>query len=287
MVWVIAAICVTLFVLWGYVTSSIILKMPRSSLDFNPKSFGYNFESFQVKTEDGIPIDCWWVPSKNKTKSTIVILHGWGANRSDVLPGTIFLAEKYHLAYLDFRNHGRSGGNVTSLTCLEIKDFVSVVKYLDKGKKNFVNQMGVLGFSMGGSVAISGSVQLPEIKAVVSESPFASYNATVIRFAKLFYGVPKFLIPVTIWFARLRLGFDPEACAPIHHIGQLSRPVLILQGGSDARMPVTEGQSLYDAAKEPKQLWIVPTADHGGVQAAAPEEYKKRILDFFEKWMKS
>ncbi|MBI3012598.1 MAG: alpha/beta fold hydrolase [Elusimicrobia bacterium] len=288
MILVFPILFILLIIFWGFVTSNLILKIPRAPLDFNPKSFGFEFESFKTLTEDGIEIDGWFIPSKNKSQKTILVLHGWGANRSDAVSSTIFLAQNHNLVYFDFRNHGRSGGNKTSLTCLEIKDFESVVRYLKSQKPDQVKSLGIFGFSMGGAVAISGAAKIPEIQAVIAESPFASYKKSVYRFAKLFYGIPAIIVPITLYFARWRLGFDPEDCSPIYHVHKLSpRPLLIIQGGNDPRMPVSEGQSLYDKAGEPKEIWVVPGADHGGIHENDPKEYQRKILEFYKKWLKN
>ncbi|MBI2119466.1 MAG: alpha/beta hydrolase [Elusimicrobia bacterium] len=272
---------------WGYLSSSIMLKVPRVVNEFNPKSFGCNYESFTTFTEDQIKIEGWFVQAKEKSSTLLFVLHGWGANRSDVLATTIFLAKKYNLVYFDFRNHGSSGGDKTSLTCLEIKDFKAVVNFIEKEKKEFVQKSGVFGFSMGGSVAISAGAELPQMQAIVAESPFASYEETVYRFAKLFYRAPRFVVPLTLYFIQARLGFNPEKCSPIHFVSKISpRALLIIQGGNDLRMPVKEGQALYDRAREPKELWIVPETDHGAIFEKNPKEYQKKILDFFDKAFK-
>lgn len=286
MVWFFLLIVLAAIFFWGFVTSNLILKIPRLPLDANPKTFGHEYESFKIVTEDGVEIEGWFVPAKLKSEKTIVVLHGWGANRSDVLPSTIFLSSDYNMVYFDFRNHGRSGGNSTSLTCLEVKDFLSVVRYLKSEKREISKIIGVFGFSMGGSVAITGSSQVPEIKAVIAESPFSSFNRTVIRFAKLFYGIPSVFVPPTLIATRIRLGFNPEKCSPIYWVDKLSpRPLLLIQGEADQRMPVIEGQSLYDRAGEPKEIWIVPGADHGTIREDQTEQYQSRISQFFRKYL--
>lgn len=286
MIWIILIILLVIFLLWGYYSSNLLFKIPRAPLDANPKTFGFEFESFKTKTEDGIQIDGWFVPAKQKTNAAIFVLHGWGANRSDVLGLTAFLGEKFNLIYFDFRNHGTSGSGKTSLTCAEIKDFKAVVKFIRKEKNGFTQRIGVFGFSMGGSVAISGSASIPEIKAVVAESPFSSFNGTVRRYAKVIFGLPQSSVPIALFFIRMRLGFDPEPCSPIYHAAKLSpRPLFIIQGGGDVRMPISEGQTLFDAALEPKEIWIVPQADHGGIRDLAQEEYHKRVFEFFNKWI--
>jgi fermentation-respiration switch protein FrsA (DUF1100 family) len=40
---------------------------------------------------------------------------------------------------------------------------------------------------------------------------------------------------------------------------------------------------LYAAAGDPKELWVIPGADHGGTLAAAGSEYEKRVGEFFDR----
>lgn len=287
-VWLIPALVFVLLFVWGWASSGILIKMPKLPLDFIPKSFGFEYETFHVQAEDGIAIEGWFVPARQASSSTVVVLHGWGATRSDVISTTLFLADRFNVAYFDFRNHGKSGGKKTSLTCLEIRDFEAVVRYLKKEKPAQSAKLGALGFSMGGSVALSGAAKLPEILAVAAESPFASFNATVDRYARMFYHAPRFIaVPVMLLFVRLRLGVDPERCSPIHHVAKIApRPVLIVQGDSDPRMPVSEGRSLYEAAGEPKELWIVQGMDHIGAREIDAQVYERRIGEFFGKALK-
>jgi len=286
MIWAALALVAAGAVIWGVASSNLILKNERSPLDFSPESFGREFETFTVLTDDEVRVEGWLVRCKRPSESLIVVMHGWGANRADVLPSTLFLGESYNLAYFDFRNHGRSGGNVTSLGCLEIKDFESVVRYLLDERGPLAQKLGVFGFSMGGSIALAGAPGIPEIRAVVAESPFSSFNDTVERFAGLFYGIPRWVTPLTLLFARIRLGFDPETCSPIRRVAAISpRPVFLIQSGNDLRMPPSEGKKLFEAAGEPKELWTVPESDHGEASEKSPEEYRKRILSFYEKWL--
>ncbi|MBI3292857.1 MAG: alpha/beta hydrolase, partial [Elusimicrobia bacterium] len=136
---------------------------------------------------------------------------------------------------------------------------------------------------LGAAVAIVGAVQHPEVLAVAAESPFASYQETVIRTGKLFYGFPRSVVLSAIYCARWRLGFNPEDYAPIHHVSQLApRPLLLIHGARDLRVSMTEIQALYDVARDPKTLWVVPDADHGEPAFRAPAEYERRLLAFFE-----
>jgi fermentation-respiration switch protein FrsA (DUF1100 family) len=41
-------------------------------------------------------------------------------------------------------------------------------------------------------------------------------------------------------------------------------------------------ESFYAAAREPKEIWLVPGAEHTGGIEAQPEEYERRVVGFFD-----
>lgn len=284
--WVISILGVVLLLGWGWFSSNLILRLPRLPLGTVPEEYGISAERVQWMTEDGLIIRGWFIPGRPSQQATIIILHGWGANRSDVLPSTFFLSRRggYHLLYFDFRNHGESEGTVCSLGGLELKDFSAAVAFLRQHKPQQSMRIGVYGLSMGAAVAIVGAAQHPEIQAVVAESPFASYQEAVIRMGKLFYGFPRLAVKSALVSARLRLGFDPEEYTPLRHVDRLApRPLLLIHAARDQRVTLSEVQALYAAAGDPKTLWTVPDADHGEVAFRAPAEYERRLLDFFHR----
>jgi uncharacterized protein len=285
--WSIVGIAALLLFGWGWYSSGLLLNVGRLPNTVLPGAFGLEFEELLFASPDGIPLSGWFIPGEAGSEATVIVCHGWGANKSDVLPSTAFLRRRggYNLFYFDFRNHGDSGGNKSSLTTMEVRDLESAVAHLRKEKPAAARRIGVYGMSMGGAVALTTTARRPEIQAVAAESPFSSFNETVVRFAKLFYGVPRVpLVQITLFFIRARLGLDPEKDAPIHHVDKISpRPVFFIQGGSDRRMPVTEGELLFARAKEPKELWTIPDADHGEVSQIAGRRHEDRLLDFFRR----
>jgi fermentation-respiration switch protein FrsA (DUF1100 family) len=75
--------------------------------------------------------------------------------------------------------------------------------------------------------------------------------------------------------------------SPVSVISRLSpKPVFIIAGEGDRLIPASNGQKLFAAAQEPKELWIIPNADHGGTLAAAGDEYEKRVGAFFDRSLK-
>jgi fermentation-respiration switch protein FrsA (DUF1100 family) len=55
-------------------------------------------------------------------------------------------------------------------------------------------------------------------------------------------------------------------------------PVLVIQGEADQIVPPHHGRDLFEAAGEPKALWLV--ADTGHIQAFTRSEVRARLLDY-------
>jgi fermentation-respiration switch protein FrsA (DUF1100 family) len=57
--------------------------------------------------------------------------------------------------------------------------------------------------------------------------------------------------------------------------------VLIIHGTRDSVVPVAQAHELYDAAGEPKQLWILEGIPHCSAYFADRIGYSRRVADFF------
>ena len=68
-----------------------------------------------------------------------------------------------------------------------------------------------------------------------------------------------------------RLGIGPDDLKPIERAAKITIPKLFIAGTS-ATLP--ESQALFDAAAEPKQLWLLDGAAHVDMHAFAKAEYE-------------
>jgi hypothetical protein len=98
-------------------------------------------------------------------------------------------------------------------------------------------------------------------------------------------GLPSFpFAPVSQCFCELRLGVDLDEVSPVKVIGQISpRPVFLIDDLEDDVFPSDSVEVLYEAAREPKELWQIPGATHSTRAGweTAPEEYERRVLAFW------
>jgi fermentation-respiration switch protein FrsA (DUF1100 family) len=78
------------------------------------------------------------------------------------------------------------------------------------------------------------------------------------------------------------VGVWPAEVSPVSDLPGLSpRPVLLVFGENE--IANNRGYDQLAAAKEPKQIWVVPGVGHGGYFQAWPEEYERLIILFFDR----
>jgi uncharacterized protein len=287
-VWVsVVVIIVVLTITWGWGASRLILAPQRDDVNTKPAQLHMSYEDVTFTSTDGIQTMGFFIPG-TRTKPTVIVLHGYGTNKSDVLTFAEMLHHhRYNVLVFDFRAHGQTKGKCT-LGYNETRDLAGAMDYLTTRTDINQNKIGVLGCSMGANVAIIGAANDQRIKAVVADSGFASFEDTVTNFAQLFYNLPKYpFVPPAIWFAELRAGFSAKQADAAKYIGKISpRAVFIIGGVKDQRIPVSNQEELFKEAGEPKQLWIAPKADHLEVRSLWPVEYERKVMTFFDKYLK-
>lgn len=250
----------------------------------NPGKLGLDYEPVSFVSRDGLRLGGWFVPGAEPLRGTVIFCHGHaGSLDPDLIYVPAFHQHGYNVLQFDFRAHGRSEGRHVSMGFYERLDLLGATDYLlERG----IERVGVLGFSMGGAVAISTAAQCPAIAAVVSDGGFARIGPT-LQIGLIQQGVPcwvaRIAAPIIVRLVGWRLACDLSAADPLRWISRPSpRPLLLIHGGRDVYVPPTEIERLYAVAGAPKELWIVPEAEHRQVHRSRPQEYMARVLGFFD-----
>ncbi len=265
---------------------------PKYPLNIPPSVYKADYEEISFTSADGIVLKGWLVkPARSGQKSSaIIICHGVGANRSDFTELAASLSQRGHFVLLfDFRAHGESGGGRTSLGYHEQKDIEAALAFLMTRSDTIdPKRIGIYGFSMGGSAAILAAAKTGAFSAVVTDSAFTSLRDQAKDAITGFYHLPSFpFLHLAVLGYELYFQTHADAISPVSVIATIApRPVLIIAGEGDKLIPPENGRKLYAAAREPKELWIIPGAEHGATLAAAGSEYEKRVGEFFDKNLK-
>ena len=158
-----------MFVLYPLTVAVNATNRPATSLGPGlPSDHGLAYEDVVVRTEDGVRLSGWYVPSRNG--AAVVMLHGAGSTRSAVLAHGVVLARHgYGVLMLDTRGHGRSEGRAMDFGWFGDPDIHAAVSFLARRPDVDAERIGVVGLSMGGEQAIAAAGSDPRIKVVVAE----------------------------------------------------------------------------------------------------------------------
>jgi uncharacterized protein len=235
------------------------------------------YEEVRFRTEDGLTLRGWFIPS-GAAKGTIIVTHGYPADKGELLPIVQFLHPRYNLLLFDFRSFGQSEGRISTLGYREQQDLRSVISYL---KKRGETKIGGLGFSMGAAVLLL--VREPSLKAIVVDSTFIDLDHMLQRVYKYLPGVTKLpFVWITRSYVSLFFKIDIEEVSPRRAIADAVQPILIIHGALDRQIPVEDARLLYEAAPLGRaKLWIVEKADHRETYTVDPDQYQKTVLAFF------
>jgi dipeptidyl aminopeptidase/acylaminoacyl peptidase len=264
---------------------------PRYPLHVPPSDLGMPYEKISFVTDDGVTLEGWLVGPDHQAKKTpaVILCHGLGANKSDFTDLAVHLARRgYWVLTFDFRAHGESGGSRSSLGYHEQKDVKAAHAFLVSRQGINAEQIGIFGFSLGGSTAILAAASTGKFAAVVADSAFTSLRDQAREAITGFYHLPAFpFVNLAVLGYELYFQKGTQNIAPESVIAKISPiPVLIIAGEGDEMIPAENGRRLFAAAQEPKELWIIPVSGHGGTVTAAGNKYGERVGDFFDRYLK-
>jgi dipeptidyl aminopeptidase/acylaminoacyl peptidase len=260
--------------LWGFYSAIRPFKITSS---ITPKNLNIPFEEVTFSTKDNIELRGWFIPSDKPNAKTIILLHGYPADKGNILLSRIFLHKNYNLLFFDFRYFGESAGSYTTVGKNEILDLLAAIAYL---QSRGIHEVGVWGFSLGGSVALMTAAQSPAIKAVIAESSFARLDWMSYEY----YRIPLLRYPLgqlTRLWAWLFLRYDLSSVAPANIIQKLKIPILLIHSEQDDVISYRHALLLQKALKQDPyvETIFIKNNSHG----MPFENYEKTIENFWNK----
>lgn len=248
---------------------------------YTPLEAGLPWQEVSIPGSRG-PLDAWLIPNPNPAAPVIIPLSGHGGNRGDLLGITKQLWKAGFTCLLfDYQSVANTRRAESTLGDRETADTLQVIDWVAETYPGA--GIGLLGYSMGGAVAIMAAAEDRCVGAVVTDSAYASQRSLIAYLLRRRLGIltTPVLNMTDSLFAR-RLGYHLGDLDPVRRIGELSpRPVLIIYGTADAVVPVSQAHELYQAAGEPKQLWIIEGVPHCSAYFADRIGYSQRVAAFF------
>ncbi len=213
-----------------------------------------------VKTDDGLDLEGWFFPPpEDSTRPVLVYFHGNAGsieNRGPVVRP--WIEDGYGVLLAEYRGYGGNPGSPSEAGLYE--DARAWLGWL-AAHGIADGRVIVYGESLGSGVAVQMGIEHPGLLAIVLQSAYTSLPDV----ARLSYPY----VPVDL---LMKDRFETRK-----KIGNLNVPVLLLHGGRDALLPVSQANALYEAAVEPKRIVVFPEGRHNDLSA----EDRKAAVDLF------
>lgn len=251
----------------------------------NAPDFDLVYEDVWIPVgESGDRLHGWWLPATSAKYSvlseepaqilpspkTVLYFVGVGRNMGDynyLARVSAFRQLGFSVLVFDYRGYGRSEGAFPNEAQL-YEDAQTVWNYLRTVRQIPPEQIVLYGESLGGAIALDLAIQQPDAAGLILQSSFTSM-ADAVRQKTLTQ-----LIPVGLILTERFESADK--------IGALRMPVLFLHGEADSVVPHEMSERLYNAAPTPKQLFLIPHADHVSIYQPGSDSYLKAIATFMK-----
>jgi fermentation-respiration switch protein FrsA (DUF1100 family) len=259
-----------LVLIWGGFGTNIenfFIYQPSREIFLTPAELGVPFEEVRFPSPDGPTLHGWFVAGRQNPRGplpTLLWLHGNGGNLSHRAENIALLHEKLaaNVFIFDYRGYGLSEGKPSEEGTYT--DAEGAIRYLLSRKDVDENRIVLFGRSLGASVAITEALRRPPA-GLILDSPFTS----IVDMAKRIFFIP--LGPL------IRTKYDNVA-----KIGKVRVPILLLHGDQDEIVPFWMGETVFEAAPEPKDFYRIRGATHNDTYVAGGEPYFRRLQEFID-----
>jgi pimeloyl-ACP methyl ester carboxylesterase len=261
-----------------------------------------NTEEVRFPTENGLTLHgCYLRTSAQQRQGVILFGLEFGSNCWSCVPYCEpLLAQGFDVFTFEPRNQGESQflegyEPLQWVTDYEVADFRAALVYLKGRRDADPRGIGLFGISKGGSAGLLAAVADPYVRCFVTDGIFATFT-TMVPYMRKWIAIYSRRIWLQVlapmWFYGVmgrtglrRIERERRCCFPYleRALPRLTpRPLLMIHGGADTYIKPEMAQALFNLAGPPKEFWLVEGAKHNQALQVAGDEYRQRVLTFFE-----
>lgn len=262
-----------------------------------------------IQNAEGKQLHAYYVRAARPTTHTAVIVHGYTDNAIRMLMiGYMFSHELgYNILLPNLQNHGQSEGEAIQMGWkdrLDVLDWMEVANELYSLKPDstdtestdtesidpptIATQMVVHGISMGAATTmmVSGEELPAYVKCFVEDCGYTSVWDEFSKELKVQFGLPEFpLMHIASLLCKQQYGWSFQEASALEQVKKCKLPMLFIHGDADDYVPTWMVHTLYEAKSQPKELWIVPQAEHATSYQMYPDEYTQKVKAFVSKYI--
>lgn len=241
----------------------------------------------EITASDGERLVGHWY-AQDDARRVIIAMHGWRASWSGNfgLISDFLFANGCSVLYVEQRGQGNSGGEYMGLGALERFDCLDWIRWVNANAGQML-PVYLSGVSMGATTVLMASgLELPgNVRGIIADCGFTSPHEISKHIAEnnlhISFGRRG---DVADEICRKKNQVGTKACSAVDALRDNRTPVLFIHGADDHFVPVTMTYENFEACSAPKELLIVPGADHAMSYYTDPARYQAYLLDFWEKY---
>ena len=133
---------------------------------------------------------------------------------------------------------------------------------------------------------VSGEPQPGYVKCFVEDFGYTNVWDQFSKELKAQFGLPRFpLMYIADRLCRMEYGWGFKEASALKQVARCHLPMFFIHGDKDDYVPTRMVYKLYEAKPEPKELWIVPGADHAHSYLIHTKEYTERVREFTNRYI--
>ena len=244
-----------------------------------PPELGAGYEEVSFRTSDGLDLEGWYIPSRNG--AAVIAFPG---RKGPQRHARMLARHGYGVLLFDRRGEGESDGDPNIFGWGGERDIRAAAEFLRGRSDVEPGRIGGIGLSVGGEMMIEAAAESDDLAAVVSDGAgirsLREALAVPETGTRLVGGLAHAVI--TPGVALFSNTMPPPSLEDLS-ARIAPRPVFFVYTvpGSGGEAELT--QVFHAAAREPKDIWLVPGAEHTDGIEARPAEYERRIVGFFDR----
>ncbi|GGO08927.1 alpha/beta hydrolase [Saccharibacillus kuerlensis] len=254
----------------------------------NPKqATGMDYKDVTFPAVDGSRImQGWYIPADSAdSKKTIVLSHGYGANREETWVPMYDLAHYAHrlnfnVIMFDYGFASQGSKEVATGGKKETQQLLGAVQY---AKQQGAEQVVVWGFSMGGGTALQAALISDDIDAMILDSAFLLQPDTLYHNIRQNIALPRHPSLEILQMLFPVLNGTSLNQIPYREVEQKDYPIPIffIHGTEDTKAPYQIAEQLAANQTNPNsRSWIVQNSHHELIFREHPREYLRRVSNF-------
>lgn len=219
---------------------------------------------------------------RSQAQRNLLLCHGYSRSKERLF-NLIKLFPEDNILIFDYRAHGESQGDYTTIGFYEKDDVLAAYKFLEVHEQTKNLPIFGVGVSMGAVSLLGAAAHGASFKGLVIDSAFKKLDEQLAKMFPEKTGLPlqPFMTFCSTIFEYL-CSCSMKDVNALAWIQKIKAPIFIIHSNHDRLADVSAAHELYAGISGQKKLWIVDHAHHAGIYKKYPQDYFEQVSQFFK-----